>query len=167
MKPDIHARHAVRADIDAMAQIYADAFDDLQPKLSVLQFLETPGAVALVAEIEFDGTMKLGGYLVGRVVMEQAEIFSVGVGSPVRRLGCGRRLVEIFCGHAALNGAEKVFLEVAVDNANALALYRKTGFKSVGRRKNYYADPDGKRVDALVMECALLRESVSKPESIK
>lgn len=167
MTKNIHVRHAIRADIDEMAEIYAVAFDDFQPKLSVLQYLDTPGAVSFVAELHQKNSTGIAGFLVGRVVLDEAEIFSVGVGASVRRNGCGQRLVEVFCGHAALHGAKKVFLEVAVDNEKAVPLYNKVGFTVVGRRQGYYREPNGNRTDALVMECELLRKTVSKPESSK
>ena len=47
-----------------------------------------------------------------------------------------------------------VHLEVAVDNGAALALYRRSGFEQVGRRRGYY-DRGGVSVDALVLRRAL------------
>ena len=44
-----------------------------------------------------------------------------------------------------------LWLEVAVDNAAAVALYEKAGFETTGRRPRYYARPSGERVDALLM----------------
>jgi ribosomal-protein-alanine N-acetyltransferase len=43
-----------------------------------------------------------------------------------------------------------VFLEVARDNAAAIALYKKMGFSLISTRKNYY-QINNTRVDALVM----------------
>jgi ribosomal-protein-alanine N-acetyltransferase len=51
---------------------------------------------------------------------------------------------------AARHGAEAVFLEVAEDNAAAIALYANNKFVEVGRRPGYYSRKDG-RVTALVM----------------
>ena len=52
---------------------------------------------------------------------------------------------------AAQAGAVRLFLEVAEDNAAARALYDRAGFRPIGRRKAYYARPDGGRTDALVL----------------
>ena len=46
----------------------------------------------------------------------------------------------------------RVFLEVAIGNAGALALYQHGGFVEVGRRRRYYADSS----DALVLRVNLL-----------
>ena len=48
-------------------------------------------------------------------------------------------------------GAEQMFLEVAEDNAAALALYRRAGFEAAGRRRGYYPREAGAAVDALLL----------------
>ncbi|MET0429646.1 MAG: ribosomal-protein-alanine acetyltransferase, partial [Microvirga sp.] len=55
----------------------------------------------------------------------------------------------------APRGARIVFLEVEEGNAPALALYRRLGFREVGRREGYYARPDGTRAAALTMSLDL------------
>jgi len=45
-------------------------------------------------------------------------------------------------------------LEVAVDNAAAIALYEAAGFTVKGRRRRYYRRTDG-NVDAIIMRRAL------------
>ena len=56
---------------------------------------------------------------------------------------------------AARGGAETLFLEVAVDNTAAIALYRAAGFASAGTRKGYYDRGAAGRVDALVLRLDL------------
>ena len=51
-----------------------------------------------------------------------------------------------------------LFLEVAEDNASAIALYRKLGFAEFGRRPRYYRRAGG-RVDALLMEKRLAKSA--------
>jgi ribosomal-protein-alanine N-acetyltransferase len=48
-----------------------------------------------------------------------------------------------------------MFLEVAKDNAPALALYERFGFAKVGERTGYYRRADGTRAAAAVMRKAL------------
>ena len=50
--------------------------------------------------------------------------------------------------------AARLFLEVAADNAAALALYRTAGMAETGRRADYYRRPGG-AVDALVLSKVL------------
>jgi [ribosomal protein S18]-alanine N-acetyltransferase len=47
------------------------------------------------------------------------------------------------------------FLEVAVDNRAAIALYERLGFHQAGRRLYYYDRGEAGRVDALVMRLDL------------
>jgi [ribosomal protein S18]-alanine N-acetyltransferase len=47
--------------------------------------------------------------------------------------------------------AEALFLEVDEANHPALALYRRLGFREVGRRENYYDGAEGRKSSALVM----------------
>ena len=48
-----------------------------------------------------------------------------------------------------------MFLEVAKDNASALALYERFGFVEVGERAGYYHRSDGTRATAIIMRRAL------------
>lgn len=93
-------------------------------------------------------------FLLGRAVAGEAELLTLAVAPESRRLGLGRRLVARFLYQARLRGAERAFLEVSADNAPAIALYESQGFAASGRRKAYYATPDGRRLDALVMSRA-------------
>ena len=52
--------------------------------------------------------------------------------------------------HAQELGALALFLEVAADNVAAQALYRGTGFASVGRRKAYYGGQDADVLKAIL-----------------
>jgi ribosomal-protein-alanine N-acetyltransferase len=91
------------------------------------------------------------GFLLGRVIADEAELLTLAVAPEARRLGFGRRLVGAFLDRSRRLGAENAFLEVAADNLAATALYQSLGFAIAGRRKAYYACPDGTRTDALVM----------------
>ena len=79
---------------------------------------------------------------------------SIAVTPDARRRGVGKALVRAAMGAAAQAGADAAFLEVAVDNAPAAALYAGLGFRRIGLRKGYYDHPEGE-VDALVMRLDL------------
>lgn len=53
--------------------------------------------------------------------------------------------------HAHELGAEAMFLEVAENNVAAKKLYQNNGFTLRDARKNYYNEPDGQKLDALIM----------------
>ncbi len=56
---------------------------------------------------------------------------------------------------ARAEGATEAFLEVAVDNDGAIALYEGLGFRRAGLRKSYYDRGAAGCVDALVMRLDL------------
>ncbi|MCV2870145.1 ribosomal protein S18-alanine N-acetyltransferase [Defluviimonas sp. WL0002] len=91
------------------------------------------------------------GFVLGRVVLDEAELLTIAVRTDARRNGAGGRLVAAFLAEAARRGAATAFLEVAADNEAAIALYRSTGFGESGIRKGYYSCSAGGRTDALVM----------------
>ena len=64
-------------------------------------------------------------------------------------------LLAAAIGLAQESGAESMFLEVAEDNAAALALYAKAGFTEAGRRRGYYRRSGGTAVDARVLRLDL------------
>ncbi len=90
------------------------------------------------------------GFALGRAVAGEAELLTIAVAPEHRRAGAGRALLARFEAEAAQRGAETAFLEVADDNAAAHALYRAAGWRETGRRKGYYARPNG-AIDALTL----------------
>ena len=91
------------------------------------------------------------GFILIRAVADEAEILTLAVHPSVRRKGLGARLVREGAAAAAAGGATRLFLEVADDNAAALALYARVGFAEAGRRPGYYARSGGRRQDALIL----------------
>ncbi|WP_046861639.1 GNAT family N-acetyltransferase [Microvirga massiliensis] len=95
------------------------------------------------------------GYVLSRVVIDEAEILTVTVAAEARGQGCARALLRHHFEGLARAGAQVVHLEVEEGNAPALALYRRLGFEETGRRPGYYLKPDGSMAHALTMRCSL------------
>jgi ribosomal-protein-alanine N-acetyltransferase len=94
------------------------------------------------------------GFALGRAVAGEAELLTLAVAPPARRRGRGRALLAAFEQGARERGACEAFLEVAADNAPAVALYAGAGYSERGRRPGYYSRAAG-AVDALLMGRAL------------
>ena len=94
------------------------------------------------------------GLILWRVAADEAEILTICTMPAERRQGVGRRLIEAAKATLTAAGAGRLFLEVATDNAAAIALYRAFGFAEAGRRRGYYMRPEGP-IDALVMALTL------------
>ncbi|MCZ8193369.1 MAG: GNAT family N-acetyltransferase [Brevundimonas sp.] len=125
----------------ALAAMHARAFNDPWPVSAFVALLSLPEARLEVAA---------DGFILTRLAADEAEILTLAVCPTARRRGLGRRLVETAAAALAAEGATRLFLEVAEDNAAARALYAGAGFASVGRRPGYYGRPAG-AVDALVL----------------
>jgi len=102
------------------------------------------------------GVWHADGFILCRVVADEAEILMLAVRPDARRSGLGRRLTEAAADVCMTRGAERLFLEVAEDNMAARMLYVRAGFVEVGRRRAYYARPDGPAADALILSLNLV-----------
>ena len=84
----------------------------------------------------------IAGYslLLRRAGERRARLYSLVVATDRRGRGIGRMLLAAAERAAAAGGAHGLRLEVRVDNADAIELYRRAGYSETGRRSNYYDD---------------------------
>jgi ribosomal-protein-alanine N-acetyltransferase len=94
---------------------------------------------------------KLAGFIMSRLVEDEAEILSVAVAGRQRGRGLARRLLHLHLRRLAGLGARLVFLEVDEHNDPARRLYHRAGFREVSRRPNYYSGSGSKAAAALVL----------------
>lgn len=94
-------------------------------------------------------------FALGRVIVDEAELLTLATDPNHQRQGLGRKLLTAFHHCAQTRGARRAFLEVAADNAPAIALYQGAGYAQDGRRPGYYHMTHGAHVDALIMSRAL------------
>lgn len=92
------------------------------------------------------------GFALFRRVLDEAELLTLAVDPACRRQGIALQLLHSGLVQLAGDGAKMCFLEVAADNAAAIALYQRVGFKTLAMRAGYYRGSDGKQIDALVMK---------------
>lgn len=95
------------------------------------------------------------GFILSRIVLDEAEILTVAIRPEYRGRGYSRSLLSRHLDELSRRGVAQVHLEVEEGNGAAIALYRRLGFKETGRRPGYYLKPDGNRVSALMMALAL------------
>ena len=87
------------------------------------------------------GGAKLNGFILSRLVEDEAEILSVAVSERQRGRGLARALLNLHLRRLAGLGARTIFLEVDEHNVPALRLYQHAGFHEISRRPGY--DPGG------------------------
>ena len=117
-------------DVAALAALHQMCFPDPWSAAGLTQLLGGPGVFAFHTR---------DGFVLARAAGGEAEILTLAVAAAARGQGLGRALLQAAARHAALLGAQSVFLEVGTDNPAALTLYAGLGFARVGQRKAYYA----------------------------
>lgn len=145
---EVAIRPATDDDLAAILALEAEGFPDPWALETLAAELRFPGSFVLVAASPRASAL---GYASFRTVADEAELLRLAVASAARRFGLGRRLLE--AGFAELSGRSlaNCFLEVRADNAPAIALYERVGFRRSGERKGYYRDGS----DALVYARAI------------
>jgi len=95
------------------------------------------------------------GFVLSRVVLDEAEILTVTIAPEARGQGYAGALLKQHFEGLARAGARTVHLEVEEGNVPALALYRRLGFQVTGQRPAYYRRPDGTAAHACTMSLTL------------
>ncbi|MDR2201859.1 MAG: tRNA (adenosine(37)-N6)-threonylcarbamoyltransferase complex dimerization subunit type 1 TsaB [Clostridiales bacterium] len=136
-------RGAAESDLDAMAAIETKCIECPWTKRMLAESLADPAYIFLCA----DAGGKAVGYAAARISGADADTGNIAVLPEFRRRGIARRLLKELEDASRAAGAERIFLEVNVNNRPAAALYSGAGYLKSGTRKGYY--PDGG--DAVVM----------------
>jgi len=115
---------------------------------------KSPGAesLVLVAEERTQPAPRIIGFLVAHRVGREWELENIVVAENVRWRGVGFHLATKFVDRAREANGASIFLEVRDSNHPARSLYRKLGFAEVGRRKDYYLNP---QEDAVICRIGL------------
>ena len=88
---------------------------------------------------------KIIGFAIFYHVKDEIEIIQVGIIKSLQRKNYGSLIINKI---KKLNNIKKIFLEVSVENTQAINFYLKNGFKKIGIRKGYYKG-NNQRTDAL------------------
>lgn len=90
------------------------------------------------------------GFCIMQPVLDEANLLLMAIDPQYQRQGLAFQLLS----EAIERLGEKcvqIFLEVRESNRSAIALYEKTEFHQIDKRKNYYPAPNGKKEDAVIM----------------
>ncbi|NBJ09365.1 GNAT family N-acetyltransferase [Microvirga arsenatis] len=136
-----------------LAAIHASAFPRPWSTLDFERLLSERGVMADGLFVGRSG--KPSGFVLSRIVLDEAEIITVAMAAEARGKGHARPLLAHHLEALSRRGVARVHLEVEEGNAPALALYRRLGFGETGRRAGYYHKADGTKATALTMALAL------------
>jgi [ribosomal protein S18]-alanine N-acetyltransferase len=129
-------RLARASDVDALAALENTVFEaDRISRKSFRSMVDSASAIVLVAAAQD----AIAGYctLLFRAGSRKARLYSLAA---ARGSGIGRALLAAAEETAARRGCEELRLEVREDNARAIDLYEKSGYRRFGRKPDYYAD---------------------------
>ena len=137
-------RRMTREDGAAVAEMEHQIFSDAWSEKSVLETLERPGTICLMAE----KAGRPAGYLLAYTAADEAEIARIAVAKELQRQGAARALLAELESVCRTEGIRKILLDVRSGNSAARALYENTGYKEDGIRQRFYDDP---QEDAILM----------------
>ena len=125
------------SQVPAVAALEAASFSTPWSERSIRSELENPWAIWLTAT---DGDALLG-YLGVQYGPDGGDLLTVAVDPACRGQRIAQTLLETVCRALREKSLRYLTLEVRPSNLSALALYRRLGFRPVGRRKSYYRSP--------------------------
>lgn len=153
-------RPAELTDLDDLVALEARCFDTDRISRRSFRHLLTKGHQAARVLVAPDGV--IAGYAV--VLFHRgtslSRLYSLAVLPERRGLGYARALLAAAEEAASDDGAAYLRLEVHADNAEAISLYRQSGYKPFGRIAGYYQDGG----DALRLDKALIGK---RPEGVE
>ena len=132
-------RPATFSDIDELDALEQAVFEtDRISRRSFRTLIARDTAETLVAEN--DGRIAGYGMILFRAGTGMARLYSLAVHPDMTGQGIGRKLLE--AAEDAAFDHDRLFLrlEVREDNAAAIALYKKMGYRAIGRVPDYYQD---------------------------
>ena len=134
-----------------LVQIHARTFDFGWKDSDFLEYLDD-------GRHTFSGVFSdtaLQAFILSSVMADEAEILTLATDPAAQRQGHARALLKHLIDDLRRRQIHSLFLEVAVDNPAAIALYLGLGFRQVGKRPSYYSRKDGPLVDALILSLAI------------
>jgi ribosomal-protein-alanine acetyltransferase len=93
-------------------------------------------------------TGRIIGFIAGRILPPDADIYKLAVEAKYQRQGIGSTLIDGFLAMARDRRATNCYLEVRPSNKSAIEFYHRHGFVEHGTRTRYYKEPPE---DALIM----------------
>lgn len=139
------------ADSRAVSTLHAEDFVRPWTGGEVADLLAQDTVFGFAARETGHGGETPAGFVLARLAAGEGEILTIAVSRTHRRRGIGWKLMDAVLRELHGARAEALFLEVDETNEPAIALYRRLGFRQVGKRPAYYRSPQGETSGALVM----------------
>jgi ribosomal-protein-alanine acetyltransferase len=130
--------------LDSLYEIEMECFDEEAfTKRQIAQLLTDYNSISLIARENGE----IVGFVVGMIYPDRkavnGHILTIDVSPTHRRKGIGQKLLQKMESIFSQKSVQACLLEVREDNVAAISLYRKLGYKEVGRLENYYGNANG------------------------
>ena len=145
--------------LDEVAELERICFSTPWSRNMLAEELDNALSAFLVA---LDDGGKVVGYAGVQVVLDEGYITNIAVRPECRRQGIAKKLLKVFLDFAQAHQLAFLTLEVRASNYDAIALYGSHGFRSMGRRKNYYEHP---KEDAIIMTREFGNDGTADPNA--
>ena len=89
----------------------------------------------------FEENKNILGYAGIQVALDEGYVTNIAVTKQARGRGIGKALVDSLINFGKNKNLAFISLEVRESNIPAISLYTKSGFKDMGKRKNFYQNP--------------------------
>ena len=146
--PPVIIRKMAEGDIDNIMEIEKSSFIAPWTQKLFEETLYSPISMNLVME----EAGKIVGYIMLYSVQNEAHMMNIAIHPAYRRAGNAYRLIAHTIALLKKNNIDELFLEVREGNAHAINLYKKHGFKVIGKRRKYYSETNE---DALIMQLSI------------
>lgn len=136
---DIKIEKMLEEDLDL---IDIAKFDDFWNMNILKEELMSDSSIYIISKSEDE----ISGFAGINLILDEAHIANIAVRKDMRGIGIGSKLLQELI-NIAKNKTKLITLEVSEKNPIAISLYKKYGFETLGKRKNYYFN----KYDAYIM----------------
>ena len=135
----VHIGLCKKSDYKTLTQIEKSIFKD---SILVNELSFKMNSSYIIWKIE---KIKIIGFVYFIHVKDEIEIIKICIIKSQQNKNYGSLLID----EVKKLKIKKIFLEVSIENINAINFYLKNGFQRIGVRKGYYASQKNTRIDAL------------------
>lgn len=138
--PQVRVRNANAADLAALVALEQSAFTgDRLSRAQYRRHLASTSAQVLVAH-DAEGPLLGSALLFFRHGSTLARLYSIATAPAARGRGIGAMLLAAAEAATQARHGRALRLEVRVDNAAAIGLYERAGYRRIGHYSGYYED---------------------------
>jgi ribosomal-protein-alanine N-acetyltransferase len=141
------------ADLDRVMPVEQVAYAFPWTRGNFVDSLVAGYQARLLRPVEAPDTV--AGYYLAMEGVGELHLLNLTVSPDWQGRGLSLVLLDDLVAFARGRALAQVWLEVRESNARAMAIYRRYGFRTIGRRRGYYPAPAGRREDAIVMGLTL------------